>query len=76
MSVLVTGSIGIDTVISPHGRADEVLGGSAVYFSFAAAHYVPVRLVAAVGDDFPPAYRQILQDRGIDLTGLETRSGS
>ncbi len=76
MSLLVTGSIGIDTVISPHGRADEVLGGSAVYFSFAAAHYVPVRLVAAVGDDFPPAFRQILEDRGIDLTGLETRSGS
>jgi len=76
MSLLVTGSIGIDTVVSPHGRADEVLGGSAVYFSFAAAHYVPVRLVAAVGGDFPAAFRQILQDRGIDLTGLETRSGS
>jgi len=76
MSLLVTGSIGIDTVVSPHGRADEVLGGSAVYFSFAAAHYVPVRLVAVVGDDFPSAFRKILTDRGIDLTGLETRSGS
>ena len=76
MSLLVTGSIGIDTVTSPHGSVDSVLGGSAVYFSFAAAHYVPVRLVAAVGDDFPAAFRQTLEERGIDLTGLEVREGS
>ncbi len=76
MSLLVTGSIGIDTVVSPHGSAESVLGGSAVYFSFAAAHYVPVRLVAAVGDDFPADFRKTLEDRGIDLTGLEVREGS
>ena len=54
MSLLVTGSIGIDTVTSPYGHAEGVLGGSAVYFSFAATQYVPVRLVGVVGDDFPP----------------------
>ncbi|MFQ5462563.1 MAG: PfkB family carbohydrate kinase [Phycisphaerae bacterium] len=76
MSLLVTGSIGIDTVESPHGRVESVLGGSAVYFSFAAAHYAPVRLVGVVGDDFPETFRTCLQERGIDLRGLEVRAGS
>jgi sugar/nucleoside kinase (ribokinase family) len=76
MSLLVTGSIGIDTVITPHGRAENVLGGSAVYFSFAAVQYVPVRLVAVVGGDFPAEFRQMLAKRRIDLAGLETRPGS
>lgn len=76
MSLLVTGSIGIDTVTSPHGRADEVLGGSAVYFAFAASQYVPVRLVGVVGEDFPDAFRETISSRDIDLAGLETRPGS
>lgn len=76
MSVLVTGSIGIDTVESPHGRVTDVLGGSAVYFSFAASFFAPVRLVAVVGDDFPADFRKTLKSRGIDLAGLETREGS
>ncbi len=76
MSLLVTGSIGIDTVETPHGQAKEVLGGTAVYFSFAATQYVPVRLVAVVGEDFPAAFRDILTSREIDLAGLESRKGS
>jgi sugar/nucleoside kinase (ribokinase family) len=76
MSLLVTGSIGIDSVTSPFGKAENVLGGSAVYFAFAAAQYVPVRLVGAVGDDFPPRFRGMLESRNIDLSGLEVRSGS
>lgn len=76
MSLLVTGSIGIDTVSSPHGHAADVLGGSAVYFSFAASYYTPVRLVAVVGEDFPGEFRDILSRREIDLTGLEVRKGS
>lgn len=76
MSLLVTGSIGIDTVSSPHGRAENVLGGSAVYFSFAASQYVPVRLVGVVGDDFPAKFKEVLQSRRIDLEGLEQRQGS
>lgn len=76
MSLLVTGSIGIDTVRSPYGQVDGVLGGSAVYFAFAASQYVPVRLVAVVGDDFPDEFRAILESRKIDLTGLEVRPGS
>jgi sugar/nucleoside kinase (ribokinase family) len=55
---------------------DDVLGGTAVYFAFAASQYVPVRLVAVVGDDFPAEFRRVLESREIDLTGLEVRSGS
>ena len=76
MSLLVTGSIGIDTVTTPHGHVDDVLGGSAVYFSFAASQYAPVRLVAAVGEDFPSEFRKVLQSREIDLSGLESHQGS
>jgi sugar/nucleoside kinase (ribokinase family) len=76
MSLLVTGSIGIDSVITPHGQADDVLGGSAVYFSFAASPFTPVRLVGVVGDDFPDEMRGVLTAREIDLAGLEVRRGS
>ena len=76
MSLLVTGSIGIDSVTSPFGRAENVLGGSAVYFSFSASLFSPVRLVGVVGEDFPQAFRDVLVDGGFDLTGLETRAGS
>ena len=76
MSLLVTGSIGIDSVITPHGEATEVLGGSAVYFSYAAALFTPVRLVAVVGEDFPDHCRDQLRSDRIDLAGLETRAGS
>jgi len=76
MALLVTGSLGIDTVETPHGRAEEVLGGTAVYFSFAASLFVPVRLVGVVGEDFPPAFRDLFASHEIDISGLETRSGS
>ena len=76
MSLLVTGTIGLDTVETPFGKADAALGGTAVYFSLAAAHYGPVRLVGVVGDDFPDACRQVFAGRNIDLAGLETRKGS
>lgn len=76
MSLLVTGTVGIDTIETPRGRADEVLGGSAAYFSVAAALLAPVRLVAVVGDDFPGAFRAAFDGRPVDLAGLETRRGS
>jgi sugar/nucleoside kinase (ribokinase family) len=76
MSLLVTGSIGIDTVASPFGKVEGVLGGSAVYFSFSACLFTPVRFVGVVGEDFPQEFRDLLTERGLDLTGLETRAGS
>ncbi|MCO6438457.1 MAG: sugar kinase [Phycisphaerae bacterium] len=76
MSLLVTGSLGIDNIISPHGEAENVLGGTAVNFALAAAFYGPVRLVGVVGGDFPPAFRRVLEERRIDLSGLEVREQS
>lgn len=77
MSLLVTGTIGLDDVVTPTGHAQQVLGGSCMYFSAAASFYTPVRLVAAVGEDFPSAFRESFkQFPGVDLTGLETRKGS
>lgn len=76
MSLLVTGSIGIDTVETPHGRAEDVLGGSAVYFSLAASLFNDVRVVGVVGDDFDWEHFKPLRDKRINLDGVETRTGS
>jgi sugar/nucleoside kinase (ribokinase family) len=78
MSLIVTGTIGIDTVYTPSGEhREEVLGGSAAYFAAAASFYGPVRLVAAVGDDFPKAHRDtIARFPNIDAGGIDTRAGS
>lgn len=76
MSLLVTGSIGIDTIQTPAGQAADVLGGSAIYFSYAASLISPVRLVGVVGEDFPRNCLDIFQGRPVDTRGLETRKGS
>ena len=55
MSVLVVGSVALDSVETPFGRADDVIGGSATYFSASASHQTPVQLVGIVGDDYPMA---------------------
>ena len=75
-SLLVTGSIGIDTVHAPTGSAESVLGGSAIYFAAAASFQGPVRLVAAVGEDFPAELEEPFHGFDIDLAGLEKRAGS
>src|SRR5437899_9427803 len=76
MSLLVTGSIGIDTVETPFGRRDNVIGGSAIYFAYAASFFTPVRLVGVVGDDAPHTFFDIFKGRDVDTSGLETRRGS
>ncbi len=76
MSLIVTGSIGIDTVITPMARAENVLGGSCVYFAAAASFFTPVRLVAAVGEDFPDPYLDVFRHFGVDTAGLEKRNGA
>jgi sugar/nucleoside kinase (ribokinase family) len=76
MTLLSTGSIGIDTVTTPHGHIEDAPGGTAVYCAFAASPYVPVRLVAVAGEDFPDEFRKLLASREIDLAGLEVRPGS
>src|SRR5947199_592433 len=76
MSLLVTGSIGIDTVETPFGKRDDVIGGSAVYFSYASSFFTSVRLVGVVGDDCPKSFLEIFNGRDIDASGLEVRKGS
>src|SRR3954464_8672804 len=76
MSLLVTGSIGVDTVETPAGRRDGVIGGSAVYFSYAASFFTPVRLVGVVGEDAPKELFKVFENREVDAGGLEVRKGS
>jgi sugar/nucleoside kinase (ribokinase family) len=75
VSVLVVGSVALDSVETPFGKADDVLGGSATYFAASALHQTPVQLVGVVGDDFPVEKLQALADRGVDLSGLERATG-
>ncbi len=76
MSLLVTGSLGLDTIETPAGRVDNVLGGSALYFAYAASYFAPVRLVGVVGDDWPEDLARVYTGRPVDLSGLEVRKGS
>lgn len=75
MSVLVVGSIAIDTVETPFGKADQVLGGSASYFSLAASNFTDVHIVASVGRDFPDEHMATLNSRGINTKGLVKEDG-
>lgn len=76
MSLLVVGSVAFDSVATPFGQVDEVLGGSGTYFSTAASFFTEVRLVAVVGEDFPAQHRSFLESRKIDLAGLQTAPGA
>lgn len=77
MPLICTGTIGIDTVYTPHDHRERVLGGSCTYFAAAASFYGRVRIVAAAGEDLPEAFRETLgKFRNVDQTGLEIRSGS
>jgi sugar/nucleoside kinase (ribokinase family) len=75
MSLLVVGSVALDSLETPFGRRDDVLGGSASYFSVAASFFGPTRMVAVVGDDFPEEHVRLFSSRGIDLAGLTRRPG-
>jgi sugar/nucleoside kinase (ribokinase family) len=76
VSLLVTGSIGIDTVQTPYGVSEDCLGGSSVYFSMAASFFAPVRFVGVIGPDCPFDLSQVFAGRDVDLTGLEVRKQS
>jgi sugar/nucleoside kinase (ribokinase family) len=71
MSVLVVGSVALDTIITPKDRVDKVLGGSASYCSLAASRFGPALLVGIAGSDFPAEYIETYRSNNIDLSGLE-----
>jgi len=75
MSILAVGSIAFDSIATPSGRADNVVGGSATYFSLAASYFTDVRVVAVVGEDFAPEHENILKKRGVDTRGIEHAKG-
>lgn len=76
MSILVVGSLGLDTIETPFSKVEEALGGSAVYISLAASYFSQdINLVGVVGEDFPEKYIQLLSGRKIDLDGLQIIKG-
>ncbi|MGD2045151.1 MAG: PfkB family carbohydrate kinase [Gemmatimonadota bacterium] len=75
MSILCVGSVALDSVETPFGKADRVVGGSAVYFTAAASLFSSVRVVGVVGGDYPLGELDFLRERGADLSGIEQREG-
>jgi sugar/nucleoside kinase (ribokinase family) len=75
MSILAVGSIAFDSIATPSGRVDNVLGGSATYFSLAASYFTDVRVVAVVGEDFTPEHETVLKKRKVDTRGIEHATG-
>ena len=75
MSILVVGSVALDSVETPFGSAARVIGGSGVFFSAAASLLGPVRLVGVVGADYPMEQLDFLTERGVDLAGVERAEG-
>src|SRR2546426_12164528 len=69
-SILVVGSVAFDSVKTPFGEVDEILGGSATYFSVAASYFSPVRIVAVVGNDFPERELSVFLKHKVDIAGL------
>lgn len=74
-SILVVGSVALDSVETPFGKADEVLGGSATFFSVAASYFTTPRIIAAVGDDFPEEHIDLLKKHNVDVAGLQQIQG-
>lgn len=75
MGIVVVGTVAFDTVETPFGRRENVLGGSATYFSTSASFFTDVSLVAVVGEDFPEEHVQFLRSRDIDTAGLQRIPG-
>lgn len=76
MPLLVVGSVALDCVETPSARRDNVLGGSAVFFSYAASYFSKVHLVGVVGDDWPEEHTELLEERKIDTAGLQVVDGA
>jgi len=75
MSIVVVGSMALDTITTPYGQAGNVLGGSATYFAMAASYFGKIKMLSTVGRDFPDRYMVLLQKRGIDIQGIHSDSG-
>ena len=74
-SLLVVGSVAFDTIQTPHGKQERILGGSATYFSLAASYFTDVRVIAVVGEDFTAENEAVMADRGVDTRGIQRAKG-
>jgi sugar/nucleoside kinase (ribokinase family) len=75
VKIVVVGSVAFDNVETPFGKVENVLGGSATFFSVAASFFAPVSVVAVVGSDFPKSELEFLRSRGVDIEGIEVAAG-
>jgi sugar/nucleoside kinase (ribokinase family) len=75
MSIIAVGSLAFDSIATPSGRVDHVLGGSVTHFSLAASYFTQVRIVAVVGEDFTSEHETVFKKRGIDTRGIEHAKG-
>ncbi len=75
MSVLVVGTVAFDSIETPSGSAERILGGSASYFALGASYFAPVRMVGVIGQDFPQDYLDLFTQRGIDIAGIKREAG-
>jgi sugar/nucleoside kinase (ribokinase family) len=75
MSILVVGSVAFDTIASPAGKVENMLGGSGTYFAMAASYFTDVRVIAVVGEDFTSEHESVLKKRGVDTRGIEHAKG-
>jgi sugar/nucleoside kinase (ribokinase family) len=75
MTVLIVGTIGLDTIETPFGKKPEILGGSAVHASISASFYSPTAIVGVVGSDFPSSHLDLLKSKGIDVSGIKVMPG-
>ena len=75
MSILVVGSVAFDSLETPSGKRERVLGGAATHFSLAASFFTKVRVVGVVGEDFLPEHEAVLTSKGVDTAGIERAPG-
>ncbi|MFH1577210.1 MAG: PfkB family carbohydrate kinase [Candidatus Margulisiibacteriota bacterium] len=75
MSVLIVGSIGLDTVETPFGKKQDILGGSAIHASISSSFYADTAIVGVAGSDFPKEYLEFLRSRNIDVEGIQILPG-
>ena len=75
MSILVVGSVAFDSIETPHGKVDHILGGAATHFALAASYFTDVRVIGVVGKDFTAEHEAVFTKRGIDTRGIERAEG-
>src|ERR1044071_6784586 len=75
MSILVVGTVAFDSIETPSGSAERILGGSASYFALGASYFAPVRMGGVIGQDFPQDHLDLFTQRGIDIEGIQREKG-